>query len=154
MSQITASTCADCFHPKENHYEKGVCTGDVTCRCDHYNPPFMYEFAHRVEEEKYKRKNIRERCEFILKEIPQTRNAGEKTFAKIYYEIWYDFKIRVNNPSVLDKKTWDRLPNQDTINREKRRCKQWNDELKTYSKEVLWQQTAIYQALLEMSAGI
>ena len=113
--------------------------------------PYLFAFAQRVEKEKYLRKDIKRRCEFILKEIPQTRNAGEKTFAKIYYEIWHGFKVRVNNPSVMDKKTWDRLPNQDTINREKRRCKQWDEELKTYSQKVLWEQTAIYQALLEMS---
>lgn len=111
----------------------------------------MFEFAQRVEQEKHIRKSIRKRCEFILKEIPQTRNAGEKSFTKIYWEIWHGFKVRVNNAQVLDKKTWDRLPNSDLINREKRRCKQYDDELKTYSKEVLWQQTAIYQALLELS---
>jgi len=146
---ITIPECANCFHSKENH--KGVCSGSLTCMCTNYVEPFLYAFAQRVEKEKYERKSIGKRCEFILEEIPQTRNAGEKTFAKIYYEIWYGFKIRVNNPQILDKKTWDRLPNQDTINREKRRCKQWNEELKTYSKETLWHQTAIYQSLLEMS---
>lgn len=151
MSQIVASSCAKCFHSKENHYEKGVCTGDLTCTCDHYVAPFLYEFAHRIEQEKYIRKDIYSRCEYILREIPPTRNAGEKTFAKIYYEVWEGLKIRVNNPQTLDKKTWDRLSNQDTINREKRRVKANHPELATYDKKIEWHQTAIYQALLEMS---
>lgn len=151
MSQITASTCADCFHSKENHYEKGVCAGDLTCRCDHYNPPFLHEFAHRVEQEKYIRKGVRKRCEYILREIPGTRNASEKDFTRIYFEVWHGFKIRVKEPQILDRKTWDRLPNPDLINREKRHCKEDFPELQTNNKEVLWHQTAIYQALLEMS---
>jgi predicted acetyltransferase len=113
----------------------------------------MFAFAQRVEKEKHDRKSIKKRCEFILVNIPTTRNAGEKTFAKIYYEIWHGFKIRVKTSTVIDKTVWDRLPNQDTINREKRRCKQWDDEIKTYSPEVRLEQTAIYQALLEMAVG-
>jgi len=142
--------CADCFHEESNH-DGIVCSGSIECRCEKFKPPYLAFFAQRIDEEKLKRKTIKERCEFILEQIPQTRNAGEKSFAKIYWEIWYGFKIRSNNPQSLDKKTWDRLPNADTINREKRRCKQFNDDLKTYSKEVLFHQTAIYQALMEMA---
>jgi len=150
LQTLTRSSCAECFHNKENHYEKGVCTGDLTCRCDHYVEPFLYAFAQRVEEEKHIRKSINKRCEFILEKIPQTRNAGEKSFAKIYREIWYGFKIRKEG-TKLTIEEWKRMPHDDTINREKRRCKQWNEELQTYDVKVQWEQTAIYQALLEMS---
>lgn len=141
--------CAKCFHSKENHGV--VCSGSITCMCTKYEEPFLFAFAQRVEKEKHERKSIRQRCEYILENIPQSRNAGEKTFAKIYWEVWEGLRIRVNNPQALDKKTWDRLTNADTINREKRRCKQWNEELGTYDPKVKLEQTAIYQALMEMA---
>jgi len=103
-----------------------------------------------VEKEKFERKSIFKRCEYILEKLPQTRNAGEKTFAKIFKEIWYGFKIRKEG-TKLTTNEWKRMPHDDTINREKRRCKQWNEQLKTYSPEVIMQQTVIYQALMEMS---
>jgi hypothetical protein len=153
MSQVTIPTCADCFHPKENHPGDGhFCNKELDCMCQKYIEPFLYEFAQRVEQEKHERKSIGKRCEYILEKIPQSRNAGEKTFYKIYIEIWHGFKIRKGNPQVMDSDWWKRLPNQDTVNREKRRCKQWNEDLKTYDSKVVWEQTAIYQALLEMSA--
>ena len=149
MSQIQSSSCANCFHAKENH-TSGVCSGSLTCMCEKYIEPFLFAFAHRVEQEKHERKSIKKRCEYILEHIPKTRNAGEKTFYKIYIEIWHGFKIRKQNTS-LTMEEWKRLPNQDTINREKRRCKQLNEELKTYSPQIKYEQAAIYQALLEMA---
>ena len=150
MSQVQATSCADCFHGESNHKD-GVCNGSLTCMCPKYNPPFLYEFAQRVEEEKHIRKSIYKRVQYILEQIPTTRNAGEKTFYKIYIEIWYGFKIRKDG-TKLTMEEWKRLPNQDTVSRERRRVKEDHPELKTYDKEVLWHQTAIYQALLEMSA--
>lgn len=144
-----ATTCADCFHEQYNHHD-GVCTGSITCMCSKYVEPFLYEFAQRVEEEKFIRKSIGKRCEWILENLPTTRNAGEKTFYKIYIEIWYGFKIRKEG-TKLTTEEWKRLPNQDTINREKRRCKHNDESLKTYSPQVQMQQTAIFQALLEMA---
>ena len=55
--QQTASSCANCFHDEENHHD-GVCSGDLTCMCSKYIEPFLFEFAQRVEEEKYIRKSI------------------------------------------------------------------------------------------------
>ena len=150
MSQIQASSCADCFHEQSNHKD-GVCNGSLTCMCPKYNPPFLFEFAQRVEEEKHKRKSINKRVKWILTELPTTRNAGEKTFYKIYTEIWYGFKIRKVSGTTMTKEVWDRLPNQDTVSREHRRVAHDNPELASYDKEVIWQKTAIYQALLEMS---
>ena len=46
---------------------------------------------------------------------------------------------------------WKTIPNPDSINRQKRFTKEVNPELKTYDKEVLFYQTAIYQALIEMA---
>ena len=43
------------------------------------------------------------------------------------------------------------MPHDDTISRERRRVKADHPELATYNKEVLWHQTAIYQALMEMA---
>jgi hypothetical protein len=143
--------CSKCFHEEVNHQSGSICNGSLTCLCQKFETPFLNLFAQMVEKEKFERKTIFKRCEYILEKLPQTRNAGEKTFAKIYWEIWHGLKIRAKSITSLNKSVWDRLPNQDTINREKRRCKQWNEELKTYSPEVIMQQTAIYQALMEMS---
>ncbi len=148
--------CARCFHPKENHKQiEGtndchICTGSIECRCEHFEIPFLVEFAQKIEMVKSVRKTIRSRCEYILEMIPKTRNAGEKTFAKIYKEIWYGFKIRKDG-TKLTTEEWKRMPHDDSINREKRRCKQHNENLQTYSKEVLIEQSAIYQALMELA---
>jgi hypothetical protein len=147
--QTNQSKCANCFHLEQNHHS-GVCTGDLTCQCSKFEPPFLFEFAQRIEEEKHIRKSVYKRCEFILREIPGSRNAGEKSFAKIYKEIWYGFKIRKEG-TKLTTEEWKRMPVDDLINREKRRVKHNFPELATYSKEVLWHQTAIYQALMEMA---
>ena len=151
MSQIQATTCADCFHSKESHHD-GVCMGDLTCQCPKFVEPFLFEFAQRVEQEKLKRKSINKRVKWILTELPTTRNAGEKTFYKIFIEIWYGVKMRKNSGTTMTKEVWDRLPNQDTVSREHRRVAHDNPELASYDKEVIWQKTAIFQALLEMSA--
>jgi hypothetical protein len=113
----------------------------------------LVRFAERIEQEKKERKDIKRRCEYILVNIPQTRNAGEKTFAKIYQEIWHGVKIRkhASDSTSINTNIYKDMPHHDSINRAKRMCKQWNDELKTYSKEILFHQTAIYQALVEMS---
>lgn len=140
--------CSKCFHEESNH--EAVCNGSLTCLCTKFETPFLNLFAQLVEKEKFERKTIFKRCEFILEKIPQTRNAGEKSFAKIFKEIWYGFKIRKDG-TKLTTDEWRRMPHDDTINREKRRCKQWNEQLKTYSPQVIFQQTAIYQALMEMS---
>lgn len=150
MSQIQATTCADCFHSKEAHHD-GVCMGSLECKCFNYVEPFLFEFAQRVEQEKLKRKSINKRVKWILTELPTTRNAGEKTFYKIYTEIWYGFKIRKISGTTMTKEVWDRLPNQDTVSREHRRVAHDYPELASYDKEVIQQKTAIYQALLEMS---
>ena len=151
MSQVQATSCADCFHAESNHKD-GVCNGSLTCMCAKYNPPFLFEFAQRVEEEKHVRKSLYKRVQWLLEQLPTTRNAGEKTFYKIFIELWYGVKIRKYNGLTLTKDVWDRIPNQDTVNREKRRVKEDHPELKTYDKEVIFHQTAIFQALLEMSA--
>ncbi len=138
--------CAKCYHAKENHGL--VCNGSLTCMCQKYEPTELYEFAQQVERVKIQYKSLKERCQFILEKIPQLRNAGEKSFYKAYIWIWHDFHIKKG--TELDTNTWKHLPNQDSVNRAKRFVKHENDELKTYSKEVLMQQTAIYQALCEM----
>lgn len=148
--------CSNCFHPEENHKPlegfKGfhICTGSLECRCEHFEPQMLRQFAARIEEEKHRRRTIKQRCEYLLEMIPPTRNAGEKTFAKIYREVWYGFKIRKEGTKFTTE-DWKRMPHDDTINREKRRLKQHNDEYKTYDKQVLMEQTAIFQALVEMS---
>jgi len=148
---LEVELCAKCFHPENNHGV--VCSGDLMCLCEKFVPPFFVRFAQRIEKEKYERKNLRERCDFILSEIPQTRNAGEKNFPKIYLEIWHGFKIRkfAKDSTPLTTDMFEKLPIHDSINREKRRCKQWNESLRTYSPKVLMEQTAIYQALMEMA---
>lgn len=143
------SNCAKCFHSKDNHVEQGVCSGSLTCRCDHFIASELYEFAEEIEKVKLVYKSLIERCQYILEKIPQLRNAGEKSFYKAYIWIWHDFKIRKG--TELDTSTWKHLPNQDSVNRAKRFVKHERDDLKTYNKEVLMHQTAIFQALQEMA---
>lgn len=154
MSQLIdpVNICAKCFHKEENH-DGGICTGDLTCLCPKFIPPYLARFAQEIEKEKYVRKGITKRCDFILEKIPQTRNAGEKNFPKIYLEIWHGFKIRkfAKNCTPLTTEMFNKLPIADTINREKRRCKQWNVKLRTYNPKVIMEQTAIYEALMEMA---
>lgn len=150
--------CAKCFHAKENHLNidgtpKCVCNGSLQCMCDTFVEPFLERFAQRIEQEKKTRKDVKKRCEYILEEIPQTRNAGEKTFAKIYKEIWHGVKIRkhAENSTAVTTGLYEQIPHDDTINREKRRLKQHNDGLKTYSPQVLREQSAIYQTMMELA---
>ena len=150
-SALQQEVCANCFHPAENH--GGICNGSLTCLCQKFIPPYLNRFAQRVEQEKAIRKSVKKRCQFILEKIPQTRNAGEKRFARIYKEIWHGVKIRksLDKSTIVNDALWKEIPVDDYINREKRRCKQWHEELRTYSPEVVMEQTAIYQALLEMA---
>lgn len=149
--------CAGCFHPKENHKnmdgtDKCICSGSITCTCDTFTPPFLQRFAQRIEQEKKERKTINRRVRYILEEIPKTRNAGEKTFAKIYKEIWHGVKIRttIDKSTTVDMGLFKQIPHDDTINREKRRCKE-DVALQTYDPKVIMEQTAIYQALMDMA---
>jgi len=144
----------NCGNPKCNHHEenhvKSICDGDLMCMCKKFVEPVLAAFATEIEVHKAKRWGYFDRCKYILEKIPQTRNAGEKTFYKIYIEIWYGFKIRVAG-TTLNTEDWNRLPNQDTVNREKRRVKQLYPSLATYSSKVLQHQTAIWEALMEMA---
>lgn len=149
----TATTCANCFHEKEHHHD-GVCMGRIDCQCFNYVEPVLFEFAQRVEQEKHVRKGLFKRIKWTLEELPTLRNAGEKTFYKVFIEIWYGVKIRKYTGLVLTKDVWDRIPNQDSVSRERRRVTDddHHPELRSYDKEVVWHKTAIYQALMEMSA--
>lgn len=139
--------CGTCFHPKENHGV--VCSGSLTCLCEKFVPSELYEFAEQVEKVKIEFKSLQKRCQYILEKIPQLRNAGEKSFYKAYIWVWHDFKIKKG--TQLDTETWRHLPNQDSVNRAKRMIKHERDDLKTFNKEVLMHQTAIFCALMEMS---
>jgi hypothetical protein len=146
--------CARCFHPKENHINidgtpKCVCNGSLQCMCDTWEEPYLAEFAQMVEKKKHELKTIKQRCEFILEKIPRTRNAGEKSFAKIYKEIWYGFKIRKEG-TTLNTEEWKRMPHDDSINREKRRVKE-NPQLATYDPETIRKQNAIWEAYMELA---
>lgn len=144
------SDCANCFHSIENH-EKSICDGAIDCMCEHFEVQQLVEFAAEIEMHKKQRWTQYERCVYILEKIPQTRNAGEKTFAKIYNEIWFGFKIRAQG-TTLTTEQFNRLPSADSINREKRRAKQLNPALATYDGKVLKHQAAIFEALMEMAA--
>lgn len=151
--QQTANTCADCFHPEHNHSSGGVCSGSITCMCSKYNPPFLFEFAQRIEKEKHDRKGLFKRIKWLLEEIPSLRNSGEKSFYRVFIEVWYGVKIRKYSGLTLTRDVWDRIPSQDSVSRERRRVtdNKHFPELGSYNKEVLWHKTAIFQALLEMS---
>src|SRR5689334_21258929 len=129
-STTPAATSTKCTHGRIYHHDS-VCMGKLECQCSTFVEPILFELGQRVEEEKHIRKSIYKRVQYILEKIPQTRNAGEKTFAKIYWELWEGFKIRKGDPQVLDLDTWKRLTPADTINREKRRVKHDHPELAT-----------------------
>jgi hypothetical protein len=140
-------TCAKCFHEKNNH-EGVVCSGALDCMCQEYVAPVLVEFAQEIEMQKERLKTIYDKCLYLLKKIPQSRNAGEKTFYKIFIEVWYGQKIRKEG-STLTTAEWKRLPNQDTVNREKRRVKQIHPEYATYDPKLISHQTALWQAFME-----
>lgn len=141
-------TCANCFHEESNHGV--VCSGSLTCMCERYVPQFLFDYAQEVEKIKGEGKQIYARCKYILEKIPPTRNASEKTFPKIYKEIWFGFKIRKEG-TKLTTDEWKRMPSDDKINREKRRVKHDHEELKTYDPNVIYHQEAHFQAYLEMA---
>lgn len=123
--------------------------GDLTCKCEKFVPNELYQFAMEIESAKNKIKDIKRRCQIILEKIPQSRNAGEKTFYKVYIEFWHGFKIRKGSSTSLNTDMWKILPNQDTVSRAKRLVKQHNDDLKTYDPEMIKRQEVMYQAVLE-----
>ncbi len=144
-------TCAKCFHPRENH--GAICSGSIECFCEEFIEPVLEEFAQRVEKYKAEHKGLYKRAKFILTKIPTTRNAGDKSFPKIYKEIWYGVKIRKAGTN-LTYDVWKKIPSDDWINRAKRHVKEEYPELKTYNPKVLFEQTALYQAMMEMAIGI
>jgi len=154
------SNCANCFHPKENHKpvegsegKYHICTGSLECRCEHYEEPYLVQFAQDIEKQKLICRGLQNRSGYILENIPQTRNAGEKAFAKIYREIWHGIKIRKNaeDSTTVTTEVHKRLPHDDSINREKRRCKQWNADLRTYDPKIIKKQAAIWEAYMELA---
>jgi len=140
-------SCVECHHVESCHISS-ICNGSITCLCPKYIPTILVEFAQEVEMQKDKLKSVYKRCKYILEQIPPSRNAGEKTFAKIYREIWYGFRIRKEGTS-LNVKEWKRMEHDDTINRQKRLVKADYDNLATYKKEMLYHQTALWQAIIE-----
>lgn len=141
-----------CNHPEENH-KTAICNGDLTCFCEKFVQPELEKFAQEVDMFKAKFSDDIKRAKFILEKIPTTRNAGDKSFPKIYKEIWYGIKIRKAGTN-LTYDTWKQTPSDDWINRAKRHVKEDNPELRTYNPKVLFEQTALYQAMVEMAIGI
>lgn len=138
-----------CSHPEENH-KGSICNGSIDCFCEKFVIPELHTFAQEVEVQKAKLKSVFDRCRFILEKIPPARNAGEKTFAKIYWEVWYGFKIRREGTKITTDE-FKRMKHADTINRQKRMVKQKHPSLATYDPKVLYHQTALYQAIVEMA---
>ncbi len=136
---------------KIDGYECHICTAAIDCSCEHFEEPYVLQFAKDIDKAKHERLTIYERCIYILTRIPQTRNASEKTFGKIYNEIWHGAKIR-KSTSNLTSDVWDRSMPSDTINREKRRAKVNHPNLQTYDPKVLKQQTVLFQAYMELAA--
>lgn len=143
--------CAKCHHANENH--GGICSGSIECFCEEFVEPVLENFAQQVEKYKAEHKGVFKRVKYILTKLPPTRNAGEKTFAKIYREIWYGFKIRKDG-TKLTTEEWKRMKHDDTINRQKRLVKAEYPDLATYDPKVLFEQTALYQAIIEQAAGV
>jgi hypothetical protein len=149
------TNCAECFHPFENHHNvdgtpNTVCNGTIECDCPKYVPQVLYDYAQEIEKIKFEGKKIYMRCKFVLEKVPGSRNATEKTFPKIYKEIWYGFKIRKEGTKYTTD-DWKRMPSDDKINREKRRVKEDHPALRTYDPNVIQHQETTFQAYLEMA---
>lgn len=142
--------CSNCFHEQTNH-ESSICNGSITCLCEKFIPNELMEFAVKIEKAKSEIKTHYDRCKYILENIPQSRNAGSKSFYKIYNEVWHGIKIRKKLKLDFTPEIWKRMPVSSTVNRAKRFVKQDHDELKTYKKEMIIEQTALYQAIIEMA---
>ena len=118
--------------------------------CPKYIPQELYDSAQEIEKIKSETKQIYEKCKYVLEKIPPTRNATDKSFPKIYKEIWFGFKIRKEGTKYTTDE-WKRMPSDDKINREKRRVKQHHPELKTYDPKMIKHQEATFQAYMEMA---
>jgi len=138
-----------CNHPRENHGV--ICNGSIECFCEYWVEPILEPFFQEVEVNKEKLKTNYERCKYILSKLPPTRNAGSKTFYKIYNEIWHGVKIRKKISMQLTPELWKRLPVSSSVNRAKRFVKDDYPELQTYDPETLFHQQTLYQAIVEMS---
>ncbi len=143
--------CARCHHEEKPFHDKSICSGDITCFCQEFIQPTLYNFAQLIEQMKSELKTHYQRCKFILEKIPQTRNAGSKTFYKIYNEIWHGIKIRKHASIELNPDTWKRMPVSSSVNRAKRFVKQDYPELRTYDPKMIIEQTALYQTIMEMA---
>ncbi len=143
--------CENCHHFSENH--AAVCNGSIECLCEKYISPVILEFAQAIEKYKASNKAIYDRVKFVLEKIPSSRNASEKQIGDIYREIWYGFKIRATGTSITTKER-NRMPGDDSINRQKRFVKADNPQLRTYDSKVQWEQSALYLAIKEMAVGI
>ena len=149
MSQtLEPGLCAKCHHPESNHGV--VCSGELMCMCEKFIKPVLVAFAQEIEMQKAKLRSVYERCRYILEKIPPTRNAGEKTFAKIYREIWYGFKIRKEGTKITTEE-FNRMKHDDTINRQKRLVKADSSSLATYDPEMQYHQSALYIAICELA---
>jgi len=140
-----------CNHPKENHGV--ICNGSIECFCEYWVEPVLEEFVQEVEAFKAKFKDDVRRASFILEKIPTTRNAGDKSFPKIYKEIWFGVKIRKGGTN-LTYDVWKQIPSDDWINRAKRHAKENNPELRTYDPKTMFHQQTLYQAMVEMAIGV
>ena len=149
MVQVAVNECFKCRHKIEDHKE-GFCNGSINCMCSQFVLPALANLMAIIESVKQEYKKDRPRCKYLLEHIPPLRNAGEKSFHKAYMWIWNDLKITNKNPPKLDLKTWQSLPNFETIGRAKRFVKQHNPELRTYDPLTKFHQSGVYQALLEM----
>ena len=150
MSQtLEPGLCSKCFHSRE--YHGVVCSGSITCLCEKFIESYLVEFAQKIERVKHQYRSLYDRAEYLLALIPQIRNAGEKSFYAVFIWVWYGFKIKKG--TELNQEIWKRLPNQDSVNRAKRFVKHDREDLRTYKKEVLIEQTAIYQAICELAIG-
>ena len=156
------TNCADpnCNHPEENHKNmdgtnKCICNGSIFCSCEKFEEQYLMQFAQDIEIQKAKCRTINKRCIYILEKIPQMRNAGEKSFARVYKEIWHGVKIRknVNDSTTVNTQRDFDIPHDDSINREKRRVKE-NPNLATYDPKVIEKQNAIFQAYMELSIEV
>lgn len=151
--ELHAMTCGNCQHDKANHVNidgtpNSICNATIYCNCECYMESNLVEFAEEIEKLKSELKFVKHRVRWILEKIPQTRNAGDKSFPKIYFEIWHGVKLR-KAPVTISINQWNDLPSSDDINRMKRHVKQYNPELRTYDPDMLKHQIAKYQAVLE-----
>ena len=90
-------------------------------------------------------RNTKIRVKFILQEIPNLRNAGDKSFPRAFKKLVYG----LNQNEPIPRGIWKNLPTDDYINRAKRNVQQFNPDLAKFNHKAMVMAGATQAGILE-----